>query len=86
VLQHQERLDGSGYPRGLTDGEIILGARVLAVADVVEAMSSHRPYRPALGQELALEEIAQNRGKLYDDAVAGACLRVFREGGFTFDA
>lgn len=85
VLQHHERLDGSGYPQGLRDEEICLAARILAVADVVEAMSSHRPYRPAYGSEKALAEIEQNCGRLYDRAVVEACLRLFRQKHFTFD-
>jgi PAS domain S-box-containing protein len=84
VYQHHERMDGSGYPRNLKGEEIIMEARILAVADVVEAMSSHRPYRPALGVEAALEEIGKNRGILYDNAVAEACLRLFREKGYRF--
>jgi len=80
VLQHHERMDGSGYPKGLKDGEIFLEARILGVADVVEAMSSYRPYRPALGFEKALEEIEENRGKLYDPDAVDACLRVFEKG------
>ena len=86
ILQHHERLDGSGYPRGLKDGEIILEARIMAVADVVEAMSSHRPYRPGLGLEAALEEIAANSGKFYDPEVAAACLRLFRDKAYTLPA
>lgn len=82
VLQHHERLDGSGYPQGLSDEEIMLEARVLAVADVVEAMSSHRPYRPARGIDEALEEISQNRGILYDPEVVDACLELLAEKGF----
>jgi len=84
VRQHHERLDGSGYPDGLKGDAISLGARILAVADVVEAMSSHRPYRPALGTEAALAEIAGNRGRLHDPAVADACAAVFRQDGFQF--
>ncbi|MBI2509390.1 MAG: PAS domain S-box protein [Betaproteobacteria bacterium] len=84
--QHHERLDGSGYPRGLKGGEIILEARVLSVADVLEAMSSHRPYRPGLGIEAALAEIEKNRGKLYDPQVVDSCLRLFREKGYTLPA
>jgi PAS domain S-box-containing protein/putative nucleotidyltransferase with HDIG domain len=83
VYQHHERLDGSGYPRGLKDEEILLEARIIAVADVVEAMSSHRPYRPALGVDEALAEIRKNAGKLYDPKVVEACIRVFAK-GFTF--
>jgi len=79
VYQHHERINGSGYPRNLKGDEIILEARIMAVADVVEAMASHRPYRPGLGIEAALEEIEKNRGILYDTAVADACLRLFRE-------
>ena len=84
ALQHHERLDGSGYPRGLAGDEIILEARILAVADVVEAMASHRPYRPALGIDAALEEIEQHSGGLYDAAVTEACVELFRRQGFTF--
>ncbi|MCJ7663994.1 MAG: PAS domain S-box protein, partial [Desulfobacterales bacterium] len=79
VLQHHERWDGSGYPEGLSGEEIILEARILAVADTVEAMSSHRPYRVAHGVERALEEISQNRGTLYDPAVVDACLMLFEK-------
>jgi PAS domain S-box-containing protein len=82
VYQHHERMDGSGYPRNLKREEICIEARILAVADVVEAMASHRPYRPGLGINKALEEIEKNRGVFYDDAVADACLRLFREKGF----
>ena len=84
VLQHQERLDGSGYPAGLKGDEILLDARILAVADVVEAMSSHRPYRPTRGTGEALEEISQNRGILYDAEVVDACLKLFTEKEFRF--
>ena len=86
ALQHHERLDGSGYPQGLGGEEIILEARILAVADVVEAIASHRPYRPALGIEAALEEIATNRGRFYDPLVVDACLALMHEGGFVFEA
>jgi PAS domain S-box-containing protein/putative nucleotidyltransferase with HDIG domain len=82
VLQHHERLDGSGYPQGLKEEEIILEARILAVADVVEAMASHRPYRPALGIGAALEEIARNKGILYDPQVADVCTKLFTEKHF----
>lgn len=85
ILQHHERLDGSGYPHGLKGEAITLEARILAVADTVEAMASHRPYRPGLGVDAALEEIAKNRGKLYDAEVVDACLRLFREKGFGFE-
>ncbi|MCP4692799.1 MAG: response regulator [Desulfobacterales bacterium] len=77
VLQHHERLDGSGYPQGLREDEILQEARIIGVADVVEAMASHRPYRPALGIDIAREEISQNRGKIYDPDVVDACLALF---------
>jgi PAS domain S-box-containing protein len=80
--QHHERLDGSGYPRGLKGDEIILEARILAVADTVEAMSSHRPYRPGLGIDAALAEIEKCRGTLYDADAVDACVRLFREKGY----
>ena len=85
VHQHHELINGSGYPQGLSGKEILLEARILCVADVVEAMSSHRPYRPALGIGAALEEIAQKRGILYDREVVDACLRLCRERHFKFD-
>lgn len=85
ILQHHERLDGSGYPQGLKGDEISLEARILAVADVVEAMASHRPYRPGLGIDKALEEISRNSGVHYDAAAVDACLRLFREKGFAFE-
>jgi len=85
VLQHHERLDGSGYPNNLRGNKIILEARILGIADVVEAMSSHRPYRPALGIEKALEEISQNKGILYDPKVVEMCLKLFKEKGFKFE-
>ncbi|MBI2854382.1 MAG: HD domain-containing protein [Chloroflexi bacterium] len=84
VLQHHERLDGSGYPNSLTGENIIEGARVLSVADVVEAMSSHRPYRAALTIEQAMEEISRDKGMLYDPRVVEACLNLFARKGFTF--
>ncbi|HOQ41499.1 MAG TPA: PAS domain S-box protein [Smithellaceae bacterium] len=79
VYQHHERINGSGYPRNLKGDEIIIEARIMAVADVVEAMASHRPYRPSLGLDAALEEIEKNRGILYEEAIAMACLKLFRE-------
>lgn len=85
ILQHHERMDGSGYPRGITGEEILLESRIIAVADVVEALSSHRPYRPALGIENALHEISSNMGNLYDSRVAEACLRLFKEKRFELD-
>lgn len=80
VYQHHERIDGSGYPQGLKDDEILLEAKILAVADVVESMYSHRPYRPALGIEPALDEITKNRGKIYDPNVVDACKSLIAEG------
>lgn len=82
VYQHHEHLDGSGYPRGLTEDDILLEAKILAVADVVEAMSSHRPYRPSLGIAMALEEISTGRGIRYDAPSVDACLRLFQEKKF----
>lgn len=84
VYQHHERMDGSGYPRGLAGENILMEARVLMVADVVEAMSSHRPYRTALGVDKALEEISKNSGLVYDAKVVEACLRLFTEKKFAF--
>ena len=84
VLQHHERMDGSGYPSGLSGEKILIEARILGVADVVEAISSHRPYRPALGIDQALEEISKNRGILYDPKVVDACLYLFNQKGFSF--
>ncbi|MBL6750816.1 MAG: PAS domain S-box protein [Nevskia sp.] len=82
IHQHHERLDGSGYPRGLKADQMLQEAKILAVADVVEAMSSHRPYRASLGVDAGLDEIAKGRGTLYDTAAVDACLRLFRERGF----
>ena len=84
VLQHHERLNGSGYPRGLSGNEILPEAMILIVADVVEAMSSHRPYRPSLGADCALSELTSGAGSLYDGDVVEVCLAVFREDGFSF--
>jgi len=84
ILQHHERLDGSGYPGKLKADEIIPEARILAVADVVEAMASHRPYRSAMGIDKAVEEISANRGILYDPTVVDACLRLVKNGRFAF--
>lgn len=84
VRQHHERLDGSGYPDGLKGEDILIQARILGVADVVEAMSSHRPYRPAKGIGAALAEVEGKKGILYDEAVVDACLRLFRKKGFAF--
>ena len=85
ALQHHERLDGSGYPNGLKGDQMLLEAKILAVADVVEAMSSHRPYRPMLGLDKALEEISSNKGVLYDPDVVDTCVRLFREQGYKFE-
>lgn len=83
VIQHHERLDGSGYPRGLSGEEILPAARILAVADVVEAMTSHRPYRQALGLDMALKEISQNAGILYDKDVVDVCIKLFGAKGLS---
>ena len=82
VYQHHERMNGTGYPRNLKGDDILIEARIMAVADVVEAMASHRPYRPGLGIESALEEIEKNKGILYDNDIVEVCLRLFREKGF----
>ena len=79
VLQHHERIDGSGYPQGLRGPDILLEAKILGVADVMDAMCSHRPYRAGIGIEKALAEISQNRGILYDPEVVDACLKYFQE-------
>jgi HD-GYP domain-containing protein (c-di-GMP phosphodiesterase class II) len=79
VLEHHERINGSGYPNGLTGDKVLLESRILSVADVVEAMASHRPYRASLGIEAALNEISKNKGILYDPEVVDACLRLFHE-------
>jgi len=86
VFQHHERCDGSGYPRGLMAEQLLPNAKVLMVADVVEAMTSHRPYRAALGMDAALEEIEGGAGRLYDSEVCKACVAVCRDGGFAFSA
>jgi HD-GYP domain-containing protein (c-di-GMP phosphodiesterase class II) len=85
AVQHHERLDGSGYPNGLPGDQIILPARIIAVADVVEAMSQHRPYRPGLGIDKALAEVTEGAGTRFDADVVKCCLAVF-EAGFTFEA
>ena len=84
VLQHHERLNGSGYPLGLTEKDIMLEAKILSVTDVVEAMASHRPYRPALGIDKALEEICRNKGVFYDTEIVDMCLKLFNEKKFKF--
>ncbi|HDS09771.1 MAG TPA: HD domain-containing protein, partial [Firmicutes bacterium] len=84
VLQHHERLNGTGYPNSLKGAEIMIEAKILAVADVVEAMTFHRPYRKALGITKALDEIKKNRGILYDSKVVDACIDVFRTDTFVF--
>jgi len=86
VLQHHEKIDGSGYPQGLKGEKILLEAKIIGVADMVEAMSSHRPYRPSLGIDKALEEIIQNRGVLYDPEVVDVCLKLFKEKDFKFES
>ena len=85
VLQHHERMNGCGYPSGLSGEDIIIAARILAIADVVEAMASHRPFRAALGIDKALEEISQNQGVLYDSKAVDACLKLFKDKGFKFE-
>jgi putative nucleotidyltransferase with HDIG domain len=86
ILQHHERMDGSGYPQGLSSEDgILLEARILAVADVVEAMSTHRPYRPALGVDAALEEIRSKSGTQFDPAVVSACVDLFMKGEFALE-
>ena len=84
VLQHHERLNGSGYPQGLVGQEILIEARIIGVADVVEAMTANRPYRPALGLSTALEEISKNKGILYDSEIVDACIKLFNERNFMF--
>jgi PAS domain S-box-containing protein/putative nucleotidyltransferase with HDIG domain len=85
AYQHHERLDGSGYPQGLKGDELLPESRILAVADVVEAMASHRPYRPSLGIEKALHEISDRKGILFDPVAVDACLELFKSGKFSFD-
>jgi PAS domain S-box-containing protein/putative nucleotidyltransferase with HDIG domain len=85
VAEHHERVDGSGYPAGLKGSEISIEARILAVADVVSAISSHRPYRPALGMDKAIEEITLNKGTLFDPEVVDACVRLFTQKGFKLE-
>jgi PAS domain S-box-containing protein/putative nucleotidyltransferase with HDIG domain len=84
VYQHHERMNGSGYPLGLTGKDILMEARIIGVADVIDAMAAHRPYRAAIGIEEAMDEISQNRGFLYDPLVVNACLKLFKEKGFPF--
>ena len=85
IIQHHERMDGSGYPMGLKDDDLLMESKILAVADVVEAMASHRPYRAALGIEEALNEISAQRGITLDSKIVDACLRVFNEQGYKFE-
>jgi HD-GYP domain-containing protein (c-di-GMP phosphodiesterase class II) len=85
VWQHHEKIDGSGYPRGLKGEEILLESRILTVADIVEAMSSHRPYRAGWGIDAALYEIVKGRGKLFDPQVTDICVRLIREERFKFE-
>jgi HD-GYP domain-containing protein (c-di-GMP phosphodiesterase class II) len=84
ILQHHERMDGSGYPNGLKGDEIMLAARILSVSDVFETIASHRPYRPSLGLPFALNELRENRGKLYDNQVVDVCLSLVEDGTFEF--
>jgi HD-GYP domain-containing protein (c-di-GMP phosphodiesterase class II) len=85
TFQHHERIDGSGYPRGLSSSETLMEAKILGVADVVEAMVSHRPYRPAFGLDKVIEEILKSRGILYDPEVADACVEILKKDGAKFD-
>jgi putative nucleotidyltransferase with HDIG domain len=82
IHQHHEKVNGSGYPRGLKSEDILVESKIICVADVVEAMASHRPYRPGHGIDAALDEISKNKGILFDPAVVDACIRIFREKGF----
>jgi putative nucleotidyltransferase with HDIG domain len=82
VMQHHERMNGSGYPKGLSGKDIMLEARIMSVADVIDAMDSHRPYRPSLGMEKALEEIESNRGSHFDSNVVDACVHLIKEENF----
>jgi len=84
VDQYHERCDGSGYPQGLTSDQLLTSAKILMVADVVEAMVSERPHRPGLGIDAALDELSSGAGRVYDDAVCAACTSLFREGRFLF--
>ena len=84
VLQHHERMDGSGYPHSLSDKDMLQESKILGVADVVEAMASHRPYRPALGLDVAVEEISRNKDILYDPTVVDACVKIISNGNFQF--
>jgi len=86
ILQHHERLDGSGYPRGISAEEILVEARIIAVADTVDSMMSHRPYRVALGLEAALAEIERRAGQLYDRRAVEACVALFRQDGFVMES
>lgn len=86
VLEHHEHLDGSGYPRGVHEEQILLESKILTVADVVEAMTSHRPYRPGLGLDAALEHVIACKGRWYDPEAVDACIQLFREDGYRFDA
>ena len=85
IMQHHERINGSGYPQGLSGDQILLEARIIGVADVVESMASHRPYRPSLGIVKALNEIQQNKGILYDETVVDVCMRLFKEQGYRIE-
>ena len=84
IIQDHKRLNGSGYPSGKNDKEINIGAKILGVSDVVEAITAHRPYRPGFGINKALKEISKNKGKLLDPDVVDACMKVFKEKKFKF--
>jgi HD-GYP domain-containing protein (c-di-GMP phosphodiesterase class II) len=81
ILQHHERMDGSGYPQGLKGEEILFAARIIGTADVIDAMASHRPYRPALGVDSAIKEIVKYKGILYDSTVVDTCLKIYKTAG-----
>jgi HD-GYP domain-containing protein (c-di-GMP phosphodiesterase class II) len=85
VLQHHERMDGTGYPRGLKGDEIMIEARILGLADVVESMGSHRPYRPTIGMEKSLAEIRRHRGTRYDADIVDVCVSLIQDKGFHFE-
>jgi HD-GYP domain-containing protein (c-di-GMP phosphodiesterase class II) len=86
IIEHHERMNGSGYPKGLAKDSTLLESRILAVADVVEAMNSRRPYRPPLGIDAALNEITRNKSILYDPEVVDTCLRIFKMNNYKFES
>ncbi|MDP2838708.1 MAG: HD domain-containing phosphohydrolase, partial [Syntrophales bacterium] len=86
VLEHHEKMNGSGYPQGLPGDRLLIESRIITVADVVEAIASHRPYRPGLGIATALDEITKNRAVLYDSAVVDVCLSLFNDKGYKMES